>query len=400
MKALFRALLLAMATAPVAAAGPADSDSLYLIGEFVDPVCVYQHGMQGVAQRVCAMVDKRVEQGMAFLDIRERQLYTVISVSHWEDPKLEFLAMLGDTVAVEGRVFERMGGHALAITAVFPYRAQPAPVYDWSPLAWAWEWTVLLGVGLFLVAYLLATGPWRRRLGGPERFESGRFATFAASMAVVLFSLNGPLHDLSDLYLFSTHMVQHLLLAQVFAPLFLLGVPPWLWRRLLERGAFGWLWHQLARVPLGFAIYSVVFSIWHVPLLYNLMMRDHDYHVAMHLMVMAGAVLMWWPIVGGDAVRRPLSAPAQILYLLAIGTPMIAVAAMVTLANEPLYEWYWLAPRFMGMSALDDQRLGGLLMWVPGGLFWWGIASIVYFRWASREMRRDERPFAPRTAQG
>jgi putative membrane protein len=386
-----------MATASAAAAGPSSSDSLYLIGEFVDPVCVYQHGMQGVAQRVCAMVDKRVEQGMAFLDIRERQLYTVISVSHWDDPKDEFLAMLGDTVAIQAKVFDKMGGHALAITAIYPYRAQPEATYDWSILKWKWEWTVLLGVALWLLAYLLATGPYRRRLGGPEHFQKGRFVVFALAMLVVVFSLNGPLHDLSDQYLFSTHMVQHLLLAQVFAPLFLLGVPPWLWRRMLDRGAFGAVWHAVSRAPLGFAAYAVVFSIWHVPMLYNQMMRNHDYHVAMHLMVMAAAILLWWPIIGGDAVRRPLPSGAQILYLLAIGTPMIAVAAMVTLATEPLYEWYALAPRFMGLSALEDQRLGGLLMWVPGGLFWWGIASIVYFRWSSREMRGDERPFAPRT---
>lgn len=386
-----------MATASVAAAGPSQSDSLYLVGEFVDPVCVYQHGMQGVAQRVCAMVDKRVEQGMAFLDIRSHQLYTVISVSHWDDPKDDFLAMLGDTVAIQAKVWNKMGGHALAITGIWPYRAQPEPAYDWNPLAWKWEWTVLLGIALWLIAYLLATGPYRRRLGGPERFQVGRFATFAGSMLIVLIALNGPVHDLSDLYLFSTHMVQHLIMAQLFAPLFLLGIPPWLWKRMVERGWFAALWHAVSRVPFGFVAYVVVFSIWHVPLLYNLMMRNHDYHVVMHLMVMATAVLMWWPIIGGQAVRRPLPEPAQILYLAAIGTPMIAVAAMVTLANQPLYEWYWLAPRFGGMSALDDQRLGGLLMWVPGGLFWWGAASVVFFRWASRETRRDERPLAPGT---
>lgn len=398
MKNMWRALALVIATSSVAAAGPGDSDSLYLVGEFVDPVCVYQHGMQGVAQRVCAMVDGRVEQGMAFLDIRERQLYTVISVSHWEDPKTEYLAMLGDTVAITARGFDKLGGHALAVTSVHPWRDQPEPAYDWSPLAWDWEWSVLLGCGLFLAAYLVAVGPMRRRLGGPARFPAGRTAVFVTSLLLVVFSLIGPMHDLSDLYLFSVHMVQHLVLAQFFAPLFLLGVPPWLWRRMLEGTAFGTLWHAATRVPVGFAAYSVVFSIWHVPVLYNLMMRDHGYHIAMHLMVMAAAMLMWWPIIGGANVRRPLAEPAQILYLVSIGTPMIAVAAMVTLATEPLYEWYRFAPRFMGVSALEDQRLGGLLMWVPGGLFWWGIASIVYFRWSSREMRRDERPFAPRTA--
>jgi putative membrane protein len=395
---MWLALCLVLASSSAAIAAPGDSDSLYLVGEFVDPVCVYQHGMQGVAQRICAMVDDRVEQGMAFLDIRERQIYTVISVSHWEDPKAEFLAMLGDTVAIRAKVWDKLGGHALSVTEVHPWKNQPIATYDWNPLVWEWEWSVLLGVGLFLAAYLIAAGPLRRRLGGPARFPAGRFLVFASSMLLVVGALIGPLHDLSDQYLFSAHMVQHLVLAQFFAPLFLLGIPIWLWRRMLDGTVFGAVWHAINRVPIGFFAYAVVFSIWHVPSLYNLMMRDHAYHIAMHLMVMLAAMMMWWPIVGGAAVRRPLAEPAQILYLLAIGTPMIAVAAMVTLANQPLYEWYMLAPRFMGFSALEDQRLGGLLMWVPGGLFWWGIASIVYFRWSSREMSRDERPFAPRTA--
>jgi putative membrane protein len=396
LKKIILALVLMLVTSGVAAAGPSVSDSLYLVGEFVDPVCVYQHGMQGVAARVCAMVSGRVEQGMAFLDIRERKLYTVVSVSHWEDPKDQFLSMLGDTVAIQAKVWRKFDGRALAITAIYPYREQPPAAYDWNPVTWSWEWTVLLGCGLWMLFYLLAVGPWRRRLGGPARMQRGRLAVFSGSMIVVIFSLIGPVHDLSDRYLFSTHMVQHLILAQIFAPLFLLGIPTWLWRRLQQAPVFGAVWNAVTMVPIGFAAYAVVFSIWHVPVLYNLMMRNHDYHVVMHLMVMATAVMMWWPIVGGKAVRRPLSEPAQILYLLAIGTPMIAVAAMVTLANQPLYEWYWLAPRFMGFSALEDQRLGGLLMWVPGGLFWWAIASVVYFRWSSREMRGDERPFAPR----
>ena len=84
-----------------------------------------------------------------------------------------------------------------------------------------------------------------------------------------------------------------------------------------------------------------------------------------------------------------LSPPFQMLYLFVLGIPMMAVAAMITFAPEPLYRWYALAPRVWGLSAVEDQRLGGLLMWVPGGLYFWGVMSVVYFRWAAHERRTD-----------
>ena len=90
----------------------------------------------------------------------------------------------------------------------------------------------------------------RRRLGiALEPGDLGRAITFASSLIVIVVSLNGPLHDLSDRYLFSTHMIQHLLLAQVFPLLFILGIPTWLWRWLLGGRAVhaGWSWLAACR---------------------------------------------------------------------------------------------------------------------------------------------------------
>jgi putative membrane protein len=363
--------------------GGASTDSVYLVGEFVDPVCIYQHGMQGALQKQCAMVRGRVEQGIHFLDIRERRLYTVIGQTHWVDPEKEFFDRLGDTVAVAGRAWHRMGSSAIAISAVYPVGDQPRPSYAWWP--WAWHASTLVGCGLAALLYLLAMGPWRRRLGGPARFEKARAAAFFSGLALVVVSLNGPIHDLSDLYLFSTHMVQHLLLAEAFPPLLLLGVPGWLWDRMLAPRVAGGTWRLLAGVPMGFALYTVAFSIWHVPQLYNLMMRDHGFHILMHLMVMATATLMWWPILGQGTHARRLAEPAQMLYLFVVGIPMSLVAAMITFAEQPLYDWYALAPRFMGISAVDDQRAGGLIMWVPGAFVYWALMTAVFFRWSARE---------------
>jgi len=383
--------LLVLLAAPVHAdAGDANPDSVYLVGEFVDPVCFFQHGMQGALQRECALVPGRTEQGIWFLDIRRRKLYCVIGQNHWQDPVRGFREALGDTFAVRARVWKRAGGEAIAIRALYPYRAQPAARAALWP--WRWEWSVLAGCALLGSLYLLAIGPWRLRLGARvPGFERGRAALFLSGLGVVALALDGPIHDLSDLYLFSTHMVQHLLLAQLFPPLFILGVPLWLWKRLLRPRAAGAAWNLLAGVPAGFVLYTLVFSIWHVPVLYNLMMREHGFHIVMHLMVMATALLMWWPVLGDEAVARPLSPGARMLYLFLLGTPMMAVAALITFANRPLYEWYAFAPRLWGLTAVEDQRLGGLIMWVPGGLFYWIAMSVVYFRWAAEEARTADR---------
>src|SRR5262245_37770090 len=110
-------LLTALYSGPaVAGPGDAGSDSLYLVGECVDPVCIFQHGMTGVAQRTCAMVRGRTEQGMYFLDIRTRKLYTVIGQTHWEDPRQGFLDALGDTFAIKAKVWRYGSSAALAVT--------------------------------------------------------------------------------------------------------------------------------------------------------------------------------------------------------------------------------------------------------------------------------------------
>jgi len=380
--------MVAFAIPAHAGPGDANSDSVYLVGEFVDPVCIFQHGMQGIAQKQCAMVSGRVEQGMYFLDIRQRRLYTVIGQNHWEDPKQGFLDALGDTFAIRAHVWKKFDGAAIAVNAVYPWREQPEPGYVWWPIRW--EWTTLAGCGLIALFYLLAMGPWRSRLGAPARVERGRIVVFLSGLAVVVMSLNGPIHDLSDHYLFTTHMIQHLLLADIFPILLILGLPLWLRRVVLRPRWVAIPWRWAAMAPVGFVLYSLVLGLWHAPPLYDLMMRDHNFHIVMHLMVMASATLMWWPIVGGEAVERPLSHGARLLYLFLLGTPMMLVAALITFATQPLYEWYEFAPRLWGTTAVGDQRLGGLIMWIPGTMFYWGMMTVVYFQWASQESKSED----------
>jgi putative membrane protein len=366
---------------PALADVSADPDSVLLVGEFVDPVCVFQHGMFGVSQRACAMVPGRVEQGMAFFDIRHRRLHTVIGMTHTEDPKAEFLRLLGDTVAVRARVWEAGGTAAIAVHAVHPAREQPPVRYR----AWPWRFqaSVLVGCALLAAAYLAAVGPLRRRWFGETRFPAGRASLFLLGLATVVVALNGPLHDLSDDYLFSTHMVQHLLLTEVFPPLLLLGLPAWLSSAVL-RGGRASVWRALTAPTVSFALYAAVLIAWHLPPAYDLMMRSHPVHIAMHLMVMGSSLLVWWAFLG-NAAEAPRRTPmTQMFFAATLALPMMAVAAPITLAKRPLYVWYELAPRVSDLSALQDQRLGGAIMWIVGGLSFWAVAIAIYLH-ASRQ---------------
>lgn len=227
--------------------------------------------------------------------------------------------------------------------------------------------------------------------GGGRGLDTAPFATFVGGVAVIFVALNGPIHDLSDNYLFSAHMVQHLLLMMVAPPLLLLGIPARLLRPLAARRGIRPVVRFLTRPLIAFAIYNIVLVGWHFPAAYNLALVNHDVHIAQHLMFMAAAVIMWWPIVNPVPDLTPtLASPLQMIYLFAMGIPMSVLSAMVTFADGPLYTWYTEAPRIFELSAYDDQKLGGVIMWVPGSLIFWTAISLVFYRWSKRE-EDDER---------
>ena len=202
-------------------------------------------------------------------------------------------------------------------------------------------------------------------------------------------TLNGPLHDLSDRHLFSAHMVQHLVLTLLFPPLLLVGTPAWMADALLapvlRRPLTGRLVRMLTRPLPALGIYAAALILWHLPVVYDAALRLHAWHIVQHLTLMGSAVLAWWPVLSPSTLIPRVHYGAQILYLFAFGMPMTVVAAMITGAETLLYTAYTEVPRVFGLSPLTDQRLGGVLMWVPAGLVPLLAFTAVFFRWAAAE---------------
>ena len=233
--------------------------------------------------------------------------------------------------------------------------------------------SVLIGVVYLASIYLFAVGPAREKYGWwPEAVSRWRKASYLGAAALIFFSLNGPLHTLSDDYLFSAHMVQHMLLMLVMPPFLIMGLPPWLIRKALEKPAVARTARVLTHPVAAFLAYNVTFIGWHLPPMYNWALVSHDLHIFQHLMFMSVAVMMWWPVVNPvSELERIPTGPLLMMYVFAFGIPSTLLSAFITLSDSVFYPWYEVAPRVTSLSPLDDQRLGGLIMWIPGMLIFW-----------------------------
>jgi cytochrome c oxidase assembly factor CtaG len=213
---------------------------------------------------------------------------------------------------------------------------------------------------------------------------------------LALAALATPLDSIGDTSLFTAHMLQHLLLILGVAPLLLTGTPGWLVRELLRAtrltGFVRWARHPL----VAFFGFNVVFALAHVPSFYELTLANESLHAAEHLVFIATAMLMWMPVlsqVPDIAPRYP--SLGQVLYLFLQTVPASLLGALLAATSSPYYPTYQLAPRITALSALEDQQLGGLIMWVGGGLYFLIATGVVFFAWAAREEAANRRPGVP-----
>ena len=275
--------------------------------------------------------------------------------------------------------------------SIFAALAQVPPTLP--PFSWSsWSGDGVLRGGLLLLAglYLLGIGPLRQRfkLGPPVSWA--RIATYLSGVLCLLIALEGPIHELSDKYLFSAHMVQHMLLIYAAPPLLLLGLPGWLLRPVLRLPGVLSVARAITKPIPALVAFNVIFSAYHVPLYYNAVVADHNLHIAAHLLFIVVAVITWWPILSPMAELPPLSYPLRMLYVFGQTFSGFIVGSFITNAQTLLYSFYASAPRTWGLSPMDDQKIGGLIMWVIGGTYLLLVFSAVFFAWARAEGVHDD----------
>ena len=246
-------------------------------------------------------------------------------------------------------------------------------------LAWdAWTIHPSTVIGLTVLGWVYFRRARAAEAMGPSTAQR---AAFVGGLLLLFLILNGPLHDLSDFYLFSGHMVQHLIMSLVVPPLLIAGTPGWMLRPALQWPIVRWLAPRVTGGVMAFTIFNVTLCFWHIPALYNLALLHHNVHIVQHLTFLIASVLMWWPLMSPLPELPRLSYPGQMLYCFLMTLPMSVVAIYIAMADSVLYTLYASSPRLWGITPKMDQLIGGLIMWIPGGLFFYGVMSVVFFRW-------------------
>lgn len=256
-------------------------------------------------------------------------------------------------------------------------------------LAWNLDPVLVLGIAAFTGLYFYALGPLRRRHGWSETVSRAHVAYFVAGTLVFALALISPLDTLGDDYLFSAHMVQHMLIAVVAPPLWLLGTPEWMLAPLFRRRSVLAVARLLTHPAVAFALFNGDLWLWHLPVLYDATLENEAVHIFEHLTFVATAVLFWAPVICAYRPLRQLSPGAAVLYLFVACQPMVALGALLTFSAAPLYQPYVEAPHIWGSTPLGDQQLGGLIMWLPTNIPYVIALSALFFKWVGIQDRQE-----------
>lgn len=267
----------------------------------------------------------------------------------------------------------------------------PGNLYFWLT-EWDWQPSIIGGTILILALYVYAVGPLREKFHLANEISPGKVLAFVLGVNLMFLSLFSALDELGDRYLFSAHMLQHLILTMVGPPLMLIGTPGWLIEPLLRNRVVLRIGKILTHPVVAFTLFNVDIWVWHAPPLYDATLVNLNLHILEHVSFVLFGLIFWWPMFSPVKEGLPrLSTGGQILYLFFGSMPMMVLGAGLTFV-PPLYTPYLYAPRVWGLSPAADQQLGGLLMWVPVSLYMIVIMSILFIRWMQQlERESNER---------
>jgi putative copper resistance protein D len=273
----------------------------------------------------------------------------------------------------------------------------PAPELPGVLLAWRLDPLPLIAVALVAMAYLWAS----RRVAGrhPRNPPRGwRSWCFLGGLAAIVLALSSPVEAYEG-QLFSVHMVQHMLLELVAAPLLLLGAPATLAlraaapsvRRQLLALLHGRVVAVLTFPLLTWLLFAAVNWGWHFSTLYDQALDDQALHYLQHATFLLAALLFWWPVVAADPGRWRLAHPIRLFYLFLAMPQNSFLGVALMSAPAVLYPHYLSNVRSWGPTALADQNLGGVLMWVIGDLVFLTAMAAIVASWVRHEDRRTAR---------
>jgi putative membrane protein len=245
-------------------------------------------------------------------------------------------------------------------------------------------WLLLVAV---YGAYLYALSAWGAKFASGRRPATrSQIICFSLGVAAIWLAADFPVHDLAENYLYSVHMLQHMVFQLVAPPLLIMGTPGWLLRRLLSPPPVAAVWRALTRPLVALVIVNAFVAVKHTPAFVNTTVTNGALHLLAHVTLVAVSIIMWWPVLSPLPEFPHLSYPGRMAYLFAHSIVPTIPASFLTFTSTPLYSTYASFPRIVEvLDAVADQQLAGLIMKILGGLILWGVIAVLFFRWQTEE---------------
>jgi putative membrane protein len=262
----------------------------------------------------------------------------------------------------------------------------------------SWTWSAQITGPLLATVLLYALGLLRMRQRG-AKFHRVPILCFAIGWLSVVLALESPVHEISE-QLFWVHMTQHEILMLISAPLLILSQPaapiffalPERWRvpvanigkaKIIERA-----WFVVSAPAAAWLLHVAALWVWHAPKLFDATLESEWVHAAQHISFLGTALLFWWTLFHKHAGR--LGYGGAILYVFTTAVHTSVLGALLTFAPQPWYAPYAQTAPLWGLTALQDQQVGGLIMWIPAGTLLTVVALALLAKWMSHSDTRWE----------
>jgi putative membrane protein len=264
----------------------------------------------------------------------------------------------------------------------------------WS--RWSSGFSVLFPLELSVLVYIWGVWQVWRRAGRGHGVTYHHCAAFIGAVLALIVALVSPL-DFASESLFSAHMTQHLILILIAAPLLVLSDLPLVFLWGMPSGAaqkLGRWWKRIAPAlrllsnPIAvWLLFTLILWIWHVPILFEAALQHTTVHALEHLAFLLSAMLLWNVVIRSSA-HKHVSYAVMVLYLFTSAVQSGILGALLTFTEQPWYPTYMATATAWGVTPLQDQQLAGLIMWLPMGAVFTGLALLYFGAWLSALEKR------------
>ena len=247
-----------------------------------------------------------------------------------------------------------------------------------------WRFQLHIEVWVLVIA-VVASYVYAIRVIGPRVVPHGNAISrkqlwaFIVGALLLWIASDWPIHDISEEYLYSVHMFQHMLYSYFMPPLMLIATPLWLYDLIFAGVRARKVVNFMTKPVVAGLLFNGVIMVTHIPQMVNRSVSNGPLHYSLHVLVVTSALLMWFPICGPDRSRH-LGYGGKMIYLFLMSVVPTVPAAWLTFADGAVYKHYDIAVRVWGLSVTTDQQLAGAIMKTGGSIYLWTIVVVIFFR--------------------